>query len=113
MQNRIIEAGDTTTPDAPVDCAATRSRSTYRVYHLTDTRDRHKRVSSHNVAMLDAQDDARIAAALFRAPASNCEYQLVAEVEALDLEAVFDLTNTITRPWWTNGDVQRKFSGQV
>ncbi|WP_321820904.1 MULTISPECIES: hypothetical protein [unclassified Burkholderia] len=84
---------------------------TFRVYHLSDTRDELARQLSHNNTVLDAQRDADKARALYLAPAQDCEYRLVAELDARDLEDVFERTNTIEREWWNNPGVDPKFSG--
>ncbi|MBR8043488.1 hypothetical protein KDW40_19150 [Burkholderia cenocepacia] len=81
----------------------------YRVYHLTDTRPGSVRELSHNHELLDVQRDSVQAATLFATPAQTCEYRLVAEVEAVELDDVFKLTNTIEQHWWLNPEVQAKF----
>ncbi|MCA8228313.1 hypothetical protein [Burkholderia vietnamiensis] len=83
----------------------------FRVYHLTDTRPRREQELSHNEVMLSARRDTAKAAALFSAPTDTCAYRFVAEVKAKDLEDVFETTNTINKPWWTNHGVDRKFVG--
>lgn len=81
----------------------------YWVYHLTDTRPGSVCDLSHNHELLDVQRDPVQTATLFATPAQTCEYRLVAEVEAVELDDVFKLTNTIEQHWWLNPEVQAKF----
>lgn len=89
-----------------------RSSGLFRVYHLTDTRDRTDQELSHNDGLLDARKDVEKAIKLFRTPATGCAYRLVAEVTASGLDAVFELTNTIDRQWWINPGVTPRFQGE-
>lgn len=83
----------------------------FRVYHLTDTRERKVQEMSHNYALLDVRRDASKATSLFQMPDGSCEYRLVAELDASGADEVFERTNTIDKPWWTNPGVTRKFVG--
>ena len=89
-----------------------RDSSVFRVYHLTDTRDELVKEISHNYALLDIRRDPERAAEIFRSPADNCVYQLVAEVRASSVEDVFRLTNTIEEYWWENTEVRATFAGE-
>jgi hypothetical protein len=89
-----------------------RNSAVFRVYHLTDTRDDLVKELSHNYALLDIRRDPERAAEIFRSPADDCVYRLVAEVRASSLDDVFRLTNTIEEYWWGNTEVRATFQGE-
>lgn len=80
----------------------------FQVFHLTDTRDELVQRIAHNEIAMDIRfGKADLAKRIFEGEKGYLvEYQHVANVNADDLEVVFEKTNTIHAPWWTNTEVQ-------